>query len=401
MSTTRCVARARPGHRAFLLAAAIFAGGCAPLGPAPGADREPVVWAAHTSTSRWNEYACELIARNQVGQFPAVRVLAYVNLAIHDAIASARRQGRQPDGAAAGAAAATLAFFFPKDEPAISSRLSGEIAALGAARYRPEFATGVDIGRAAAADVIALAKDDRASQPWAGTVPTGEDKWRSLAKPPSPPLAPQLVGMRTFFVTSPSEFRAPPPPALDSVAFKENLAEVRRISDARSVEQVRIAQFWEGLTGPFNAGNWNGVARDAIAMHRLDEAQAARVLALVHMAAFDANIACHDSKNPYRLPRPTQLDPDITLAIALPNHPSYPSNHACVSGTFGRVLDGLFPDARGLYGRMAREAGESRIYAGIHYRIDLEQGWTIADKVSGRALQVGVPVDGPFTPRGR
>jgi hypothetical protein len=101
-------------------------------GAAPRASQPPPSpWALATSTMRWNEYACDLIARNQIGQFPASRVLAYVNLSINNAIVLARQQGRKPDGAAAGAAATTLIYLFPKDEQAIAGRLAGETAAMG------------------------------------------------------------------------------------------------------------------------------------------------------------------------------------------------------------------------------------------------------------------------------
>jgi membrane-associated phospholipid phosphatase len=102
----------------------------------------------------------------------------------------------------------------------------------------------------------------------------------------------------------------------------------------------------------------------------------------------------------YWVPRPTQFDPGIHLAIAVPNHPSYPSNHACISGAIGLVLDAQFPDEAGRYFAMAREAGESRIYGGIHYRIDVDEGFVIARKVAARALATGVPVDRPFVPLG-
>jgi len=125
------------------------------------------------------------------------------------------------------------------------------------------------------------------------------------------------------------------------------------------------------------------------------------VLALVHMAGVDANIASHESKYTYWVPRPTQADPGIRLAIGVPNHPSYPSNHACISGTIGLVLDEQFPDERGRYFAMGRQAGESRIYAGIHYRIDVDEGLVIARKVATRALEVDVPADRPFVPMGK
>ena len=397
------VVRLLPGAMCAVLAIVVV-GGCAqmPERAATPAGSKPASspWALPTSTMRWNEYACDLIARNQVGQFSASRTLAYVNLAINNAIVLARQQGRKPDGAAAGAAAAVLASVFPKDEPAISTRLTGETAAIGDA-LRADFAAGVELGRTAAAAVIASATADRSDLPWSGPLPTGADKWSSRAQPPRPPLGPRLGEMRPFFLATGADFRAPAPPAADSPAFRAALAEVRAISDDRTGEQLRIAQYWENLTGPFAAGLWNEVARGAISSHGLTEPEAARVLALMHMVSVDATIACHDSKYTYWVPRPTQLDPGIRLAIGVPNHPSYPSNHACISGANGLILDAQFPDQGGRYFAMGRQAGESRIYAGIHYRIDVESGLAIARKVAARALEVGVPADRPFVPVGR
>jgi PAP2 superfamily len=211
----------------------------------------------------------------------------------------------------------------------------------------------------------------------------------------------RLGEIRPFFLTTGADFRAPTPPAFDSPQFRAAVAEVRAVADRRTNEQLRIAQYWENLTGSFAAGLWNDVARRAISSHGLTEPEAARVLALAHMTAVDATIACHDSKYTYWVPRPTQADPEIRLAIGVPNHPSYPSNHACISGAIGLVLDAQFPDENGRYFAMGRQAGESRIYAGIHYRFDVDDGLVIAGKVAARALQVGVPTDRPFVPAGR
>jgi hypothetical protein len=273
------------------------------------------------------------------------------------------------------------------------------MAALGA-DYRPGFTAGVEIGRSVAADVTVMAKEDRAAMAWSGTRPTGDDKWASLSSPPGPPLGLPLGATRPFFLKTASEFRAPPPPAITSPEFMATLGEVRKVSDSRTYEQLRFARYWENLTGAFSAGVWNEVARNMIAARGLGEAESARVLAVMHMAGFDAILACHDSKYVYWVPRPTQLDPEIKLAIGVPNHPSYPSNHACISGAMGLVLDAQFPDQRGRYLAMARQAAESRIYAGIHYRIDIDEGLKIAQNVSARALESGVPTDRPFVPNG-
>jgi hypothetical protein len=393
-----------PRALAITIVAAALAAGCAQQTARNDATTSAMPtspWAAPTSTVRWNDYACDLIARNQVGQFPALRTLAYTNLAINNAIVVARTKGLRPEGAASGAAATMLMFFFPKDEQVIAARLAGETAALGANGYRGDFSAGVDVGRTSAADVVAWAKADRAGVAWTGSLPTDPSKWSSRSQPPAPPLGPQLGAMRPFFLTTAGEFRAAPPPALTSPEFKATVAEVRKISDGRTYEQVRIAQYWENLSGSFAAGAWNQVARDAISAHGLGEAESARVLALVHMAGFDANLASHESKYVYWVPRPTQVDPEIRLAIGVPNHPAYPSNHAIISGSVGRVLDAQFPDMRGRYYAMAREAGESRVYGGIHYRIDLDEGFRMGDKIAQRVLEVGLPTDRPFVPRGQ
>jgi hypothetical protein len=386
---------ARSYHRiAFTLVAAALASGCAHQSAHNESDARPASqaspWAAPTSTVQWNEYASELIAANKVGQFPALRTLAYVNLAVNDAVVLARKQGIEPEGAAAGAAAGALAHFFPKEDKAIAARLASERFALGSG-YRADFETGLEIGRNAAADVVALAKKDGAAVSWSGTVPSGRDKWASLTTPPSAPLGPQLGAVRPFFLTTASEFRAPPPPALDSPEFRATLGEVRKISDGRTYEQLRYARYWENLTGAFTAGVWNELAREAIAARGLGEAQSAHVLAVMHMTGFDAILACHESKYVYWVPRPTQLDPQITVAVGVPNHPSYPSNHACISGAMARVLDAQFPEQRGRFAAMARQAAESRVYAGIHYRIDIDEGLKIADRVATRALKTPVP----------
>ena len=380
-----------------------LAAACAHQGTSGSVSASPSTsspWALPTSTMRWNDQAWELVARNRIGQFPAIRTFAYTNLAINNAIILARQQGRGPAGAAAGAAATVLIFLFPKDEQALTARLARETAAIGVEGHA-DFAAGVEIGRAAAADVIAAAKNDRSGAPWTGSLPTGPDKWVSQNQPPTPPLGPGLGGVRTFFLTTGADFRPPTPPAVDSQAFKAQVAEVRKVSDHRTPEQLRIAQYWENLTAAFAAGLWKEVARDAISARGLGELESARVLALMHMASADANIVCHDAKYTYWVPRPTQMDPGIRLAIGVPNHPSYPSNHACVSGTIGLVLDAQFPEQKGRFFAMGRQAGESRIYAGIHYPFDVEDGFTLARKVAAKVLQVGIPTDRPFMPLGR
>src|SRR5512137_476371 len=105
---------AAPLHRGVLAALATVA----LLGACAHSPTEPVKrpWLSATSTNQWNEFANDLIARNAVGQVGALRTLAYLNLAIHNAIVQSDKEKQSSDGAVAGAAATVLSQLFAKDE---------------------------------------------------------------------------------------------------------------------------------------------------------------------------------------------------------------------------------------------------------------------------------------------
>ena len=58
------------------------------------------------------------------------------------------------------------------------------------------------------------------------------------------------------------------------------------------------------------------IATDLIEKYHRSELEAARILAYMNAAAFDAIIACFDVKFTYWFIRPTKADPTITLATA-------------------------------------------------------------------------------------
>jgi len=117
-----------------------------------------------------------------------------------------------------------------------------------------------------------------------------------------------------------------------------------------------------------------------------DAPAAARALAALNIAFLDSAIACWDAKYAYWFIRPSQLDPELKPVFPPPNHPSYPAAHGCLSTAAATVLANLFPrDAEGLLAH-GREAAEARIWAGIHYRSDIDAGEVIGRKVGERVL---------------
>ena len=84
--------------------------------------------------------------------------------------------------------------------------------------------------------------------------------------------------------------------------------------------------------------------------------------------------------------RPSQADPGITLPISLPNHPSYPSNHAVIDGAVAGILEAAFPAETKRLEQIAEEAAISRLYGGIHYRFDKDAGMALGRAAAAKAL---------------
>jgi hypothetical protein len=188
---------------------------------------------------------------------------------------------------------------------------------------------------------------------------------------------------RTWFLTSSDQFRPPPPPEFGSPEFVAALAEVRQISDTRTAEQDSIAKFWGMGAGTFTPpGYWNLEASTLAVEHRMNERRATQLLALLNMVAMDAIIASHDAKYEYWLIRPSQADPAITLSLALPNFPAYPSNHATISAAMTEVLAKTFPREAERLRAAADEAALSRVLGGIHYNFDGTAGLALGRRIA-------------------
>jgi membrane-associated phospholipid phosphatase len=157
--------------------------------------------------------------------------------------------------------------------------------------------------------------------------------------------------------------------------MREELAEVKRVAEGLTREQMAVALRWNDGAGTYTPpGHWNDIAAEWVRDARMSEVRAARAFALLNMAMHDAAVGCWEVKFRYFNPRPAQLDPTIKTMIGLPNFPAYPSGHSTFSSAAATVLSHLFPAGAREFEAMAEEAGISRLYGGIHYRSDIEQG---------------------------
>lgn len=364
-------------------------------------------WSTGGPAYRWNELILDEMQDAFVTLPLSVRHLALFHAALDDAIAAARYNRPSPDAAesvaidealnaksaqpsrtmpsdhaaAAAAAAEVLAYLFPargahfagKAEEAMQVRL------LAGVEYPHAIAAGRAIGQQVAALAIARGKLDGSDAKWTGSVPEGAGRWKGTN-----PVAPAAANWMPWALVAGSEFRPAPPPAFDSEATKAALVELKTFQ--RTPKTNHRATFWEVNGGARAHTMWNEIARTKLIEYGYAPTTAARVLTALNVAMIDAGIACWDAKYTYWYIRPSQLDSDLKPVFAPPNHPSYPAAHGCFSTAAAVVLAGAFPHDREKLLAIGKEAAEARVWAGIHYRFDIDAGQDIGRKVGERTL---------------
>ena len=122
------------------------------------------------------------------------------------------------------------------------------------------------------------------------------------------------------------------------------------------------------------AKQWTPVIDRLIDTYDVPPTTSGRILSAVHGAINDAFVMVWDLKYRYDVARPNQYDQTMKTLLCTPRFPTYPSGHATVSGCAATVLSYFFPrEARNLQ-RIADDDALSRLYAGVHFSIDNDEG---------------------------
>ena len=256
-------------------------------------------------------------------------------------------------------------------------------------RVHPQFSRGVEIGKAMGEVMVAWASTDGFSAPFthAPYLPApGGGVWFQTGTP----AGYQWAAIRPYFLTSASQFAAPAPPAFGSPQFLSELAQVVAAVNGRTPQQLQSSLDWNLNLGTVSAaGYWGERAGERIVAGGLGDRSASHVYALMGAAVMDATIGCWDTKFTQLVMRPSQstnLLPAALLPLGLPNHPSYPSGHSCVSAAAASIIASFFGDESGALAQDVHDAGMSRIYAGIHFPFDVAAGQQLGRDVAGWAV---------------
>jgi hypothetical protein len=281
----------------------------------------------------------------QLGPARSSRAMAIVHIAVFEAVnaisgryssytgVSAAPPETSMEAAIAQAAHDTLSDLFPSQKPAFDDDLAQDLAAL---HGRRPIALGTDLGQRAAAAILALRAADGSAkaEPRVGIefLTSGDPgKWRQDPVSQSPIALGAYWGeVKPFVMSSSSQFRAPPPPALDSAEYARAFAEVKAVGGdgittptVRTTEQTDTGLFWAydgtpSLCAPPRL--YNQIAMQIAGRMGSDVVELSRLLALINTAMADAGIAIWESKYYYQFWRPVTgiREADANAALSLP-----------------------------------------------------------------------------------
>jgi membrane-associated phospholipid phosphatase len=259
----------------------------------------------------------------------------------------------------------------------------------------------------------------------AGYVPVvGPGKWK-----PTPPgnqgaMFPYWGGGRTFAIKE-SDKTARPPLAYSedkNSPYYTQMLEVYSNTTPQTTENRWIAEFWSDDVLGFTfspPSRWIAILNQVLVADKVNLETAVFAAAKVGLALNDASVACWHSKYFYNLERPVtyiskvinptwNIMPLTTNSFlgSTPSFPAYPSGHATFGAAAAEALVSVFgssytltdrchegrtdfegsrPRTFGSFYDMAVENAYSRIWLGVHTRMDCEEGMRLG-YVCGRRV---------------
>ena len=370
----------------------------------------------------WNKIATDTInvPASATGtaeeQRPNISVdLATVHVAVYDAVnaivgthkafgatPATPAAGASQEAAAAAAAYGVLKGLFPNRAAQYQAAYDDFIAAIPASDAKTR---GIAVGTEVATAIVALRANDGRLTAVTYSAGTAPGNFRGVN-----PVGTFNRFIKPFAVTSLSQFRAPPPPALDSAAYAADFNEVLALgatnSSMRSADQLESARFHTEAPPNLLTRNYRAFAMDSRSL-----AENARGMAMLWVAQADALNTCSESKYLYDFWRPTSairladtdgnaattMDAAWTPVVPTPNHPEYPSAHMCgnsasmaalkahfgtskISFSFGSTVTGTVRQY-GTPDDMLNEIILARIHGGMHFRTANVQGGVLGTSV--------------------
>lgn len=203
-----------------------------------------------------------------------------------------------------------------------------------------------------------------------------------------------LVGLSTakwipWYAKPVMNYWPPPPPPLNTPFWTQQIEIIQRMQDPLTKEKKEIINFWAGLPDA-TTGDWRIMTNHYLFTHSVPLFETIQVRSLLAMGLYDGLIVGFSSKYYYLFMRPQEYDPSVHYEIPVPKHPSYPANHALLASIAATILSHFFPSEAPYWHQLAHQSGTSRIWAGIHYPIDVQIGEQVGKNIGELILKESI-----------
>jgi hypothetical protein len=292
------------------------------------------------------------------------------------------------------------------------------------------FERSMKYGETVAKHILAWSKQDNYAQlrtaPKFTITTDNPARWK-----PTPPvyadaLEPHWGKIRPWVLDSSSQVKAGEPQPFSTQKtskFYQEAENVLKIGKSLTEEQSATAWYWDDnpaatqVVGHVSftrkkispGGHWMNITAHACRKAKKSPVESAEAYVYTALALADGFIGCWQEKYRHNLVRPETvinqyMDANWHPLIQTPPFPEHPSGHSTISMASATVLSSIFGEnfafsdstetEFGLPSRdfssfkeAARQAGESRIFGGIHFKTGCESGLEQGEKIGQFILQ--------------
>ncbi|MCZ8251723.1 MAG: vanadium-dependent haloperoxidase [Hylemonella sp.] len=350
--------------------------------------------------THWTKQWLRLVVKYQQNPLRASRCIAHAEVAMHDAWLLAATRGASAETrelSAHRAVSLVLQHLFPNETPGFFevqyAWLASQLLASNIDQDLVETA-GVHVGQA----VIERSLRDGAGRTW--PVRDRPKDFPGMWQAAHPiyavnPTEPYAGEWRPWLKPSPQRYQPPTAPRPGSEQHRRETREVLSVVRNLTAKQLEVAERWNLEAGSVTpAGVWMQHAMDLLVRSQIpgDAFEAGiAILAATAVAMEDSFIACWRIKFRDWSERPItairrDLDPEFTTPVVTPGFPGYISGHSTLSGATSTVLSHFWPTEAPLLNAMADEAAVSRLWGGIHFRSDNDEGLKVGRAVGAEVV---------------
>jgi hypothetical protein len=218
---------------------------------------------------------------------------------------------------------------------------------------------------------------------------------------------------KTYILTTPSDVSIADAKDISSAEYKAEVALLKSTIANITTEQKTAVTYW----GAGTVYRWNEIARELCAKYNIAPAAdkngkypvpnadsskanpnyypkfpfanppyAARALAYLSVAQYDALVAASNYAAKYNRPAVSKNDASVTTLLPVLDAPTYPSQEAVISAASGVVLKAMFPLEVAYIDQKIAESNNVRYWAGMNVESEITAGESLGKGVAAKIM---------------